>query len=85
MLASTPLHMLELAPGLIFDTFLPIHDAESLPFYPLVLKLVVCTLGGVTIRDLRPFGFNRNKYVVLWTCTFDRKQTKQILVSAKKQ
>ena len=34
----------ELAPGLMFDNFLPIPagDAESLPFYPLVLKLVVC-------------------------------------------
>ena len=32
----------ELAPGLKFDDFLPIPDAESLPFYPLVLKLVVC-------------------------------------------
>ena len=32
----------ELAPGLMFDNFLPILDAESLPFYPLVLKLVVC-------------------------------------------
>ena len=31
----------ELAPGLMFDDFLPIPDAESLPFYPLVLKLVV--------------------------------------------
>ena len=28
----------------MFDNFLPqaIPDAESLPFYPLVLKLVVC-------------------------------------------
>ena len=34
----------ELAPGQMFDNFLPIPDAESLPFYPLVLKLVVC--GG---------------------------------------
>ena len=33
---------LELAPGLMFDNFLPIPDAESLPFYPLVLKLVGC-------------------------------------------
>ena len=31
----------ELAPGLMFDDFLPIPDAESLPFYPLVLKPVV--------------------------------------------
>ena len=31
----------ELAPGLMFDKFLPIPDAESLPFYPSVLKLVV--------------------------------------------
>ena len=30
----------ELAPGLMFDNFLPIPDAQSLPFYPLVLKLV---------------------------------------------
>ena len=26
----------------MFDDFLPIPDAESLPFYPLVLQLVVC-------------------------------------------
>ena len=26
----------------MFDDFLPNPDAESLPFYPLVLKLVVC-------------------------------------------
>ena len=32
----------ELAPGLMFENFLPIPDAESLPFYSLVLKLVVC-------------------------------------------
>ena len=30
------------APGLYHDNFLPIPDAESLPFYPSVLKLVVC-------------------------------------------
>ena len=29
------------APGLTLDNFLPIPNAESLPFYPLVLKLVV--------------------------------------------
>ena len=34
----------ELAPGLMFDDFLSIPDAESLPFYPLVLKPVVCIL-----------------------------------------
>ena len=27
------------------NDFLPINDAESLPFYPLVLKLVVCDSG----------------------------------------
>ena len=32
----------ELAPGLMFDDILSIPDAESLPFYPLVSKLVVC-------------------------------------------
>ena len=32
----------KLAPGLMFDNFLPIPDAESLPFYLLVLKLDVC-------------------------------------------
>ena len=26
----------------MFDNFLPIPDAEFLPFYPLVLKLAVC-------------------------------------------
>ena len=34
----------ELAPALMFDDFLPITDAESLPLYPLVLKLVVCVI-----------------------------------------
>ena len=34
----------ELAPELMFDNFLPIPDTESLPFYPLVLKLVVCVV-----------------------------------------
>ena len=29
------------APGLMFDSFLHMPDAESLPFYPLELKLVV--------------------------------------------
>ena len=29
------------APGLMLDNFLPIRDAESLPFYHSVLKLVV--------------------------------------------
>ena len=32
----------KLASGLMFDNFLPIPDTESLPFYPLVLKLDVC-------------------------------------------
>ena len=32
------------APGLMIDNFLPIPYAESLPFYPSVLKLVVCVL-----------------------------------------
>ena len=35
----------------MFDDFLPIPDAESLPFYPLVLNLVVCAAGG---RELSP-------------------------------
>ena len=30
------------ARNLLFYNFLPIPDAESLTFYPLVLKLVVC-------------------------------------------
>ena len=30
------------APGLMLDNFQPIPDADSLPFYPLVLKLVMC-------------------------------------------
>ena len=34
------------APGLMLDNFLPIPDAESLPFYPSVLKLVVCVCVG---------------------------------------
>ena len=32
------------APGLMFDDFLPIPDAEFLPFNPLVFKLVVCEM-----------------------------------------
>ena len=38
----------ELAPGLMFDNFLTIPDAESMPFYPLVLKLVVCPDSAAT-------------------------------------
>ena len=34
------------APGLMLDNFLPIPYAESLPLYPLVLKLVVCAGAG---------------------------------------
>ena len=41
----------ELAPGLMFDDFLPIPDAESLPFYPLVLKLVVCARGPMSANS----------------------------------
>ena len=33
------------APGLMLDNFLTIPDAESLPFCPSVLKLVVCHLN----------------------------------------
>ena len=36
--------MTVVAPGLMLDNFLPILYAESLPFYPLVLKLVVCEI-----------------------------------------
>ena len=32
---------------LMFDNFLPIPDADSLPFYLLVLKLVVCVLNNI--------------------------------------
>ena len=43
----------------MFDDFLPIPDAESLPFYPLVLKLVVCAIrsatGPVLLTDLRAY------------------------------
>ena len=31
----------------MLDSFLPIPDAESLPFYPSELKLVVCVLPTV--------------------------------------
>ena len=34
----------------MFDNFLPIPDAESLPFYPLVLNLVVCVCVPPTSR-----------------------------------
>ena len=34
------------APGLMLDNFLTIHDPESLPFYPSVSKLVVCVDGS---------------------------------------
>ena len=54
------------APGLMLDNFLPFPNAESLPIYPLelklvlyvttlVLKLVVCVTTSVTL-DL----FNRS-------------------------
>ena len=48
------------APGLMLDNFISIPDAESLPFYPLVLKLVVCFVKIVSIEDagdiLQTFG-----------------------------
>ena len=48
----------EPAAGLMLDNLLPIPDAESLPFYPSVLKLVVCacsvTCAGQLARAGRP-------------------------------
>ena len=38
------------APGLMLDNFLPIPDAESLPFYPSVLKQVVCAANFLRRR-----------------------------------
>ena len=46
----------ELAPGLMFDDFLSIPDAESLPFYPLVLKLVVCVCARARASVYRDLG-----------------------------
>ena len=48
------------APGLMLDNFLTIPDAESLPFYSLVLKLVVYVscqmkIDGSLICYLGPF------------------------------
>ena len=37
----------------MFDNFLPIPDAESLPLYPLVLKLVVCVAPSRPAADRR--------------------------------
>ena len=48
----------ELAPGLMFTHFLPIPDAESLPFYPLVIKLVVCV--GDSMLTPRLHSTNRS-------------------------
>ena len=42
----------ELASGLMFDDFLPIPDVESQPFYPLVLKIVVCANGEGSVSGL---------------------------------
>ena len=44
----------------MFDDFLPIPDAESLPFYPLVLKLVVCALTDVRAASARCGGGTRD-------------------------
>ena len=42
------------SPGLLFDNSLPIPDAESLPFSPLVLKLVVCGRRRGPLNHLDP-------------------------------
>ena len=49
-----------LAPGLMFDDFLPTPDAESLPVYPLVLKLVVCMFHALPIEFWRWSPLLRN-------------------------
>ena len=52
----------------MFDDFLPIPDAESVSFYPLVLKLVVCV--------------DKTRYTFNWTPTeFARRQPQQQSVS----
>ena len=33
----------------MFDNFLPIPDAESLPFYPSVLNLVACVCDALHV------------------------------------
>ena len=40
-------------PELMLDNFLPIPDAESLPCYPSVLKLVVCTVSYRPYRTVQ--------------------------------
>ena len=37
----------------MLDNFLLIPDAESLAFYPLVLKLVVCVLQDVSVSEIQ--------------------------------
>ena len=48
----------KLAPGPMFDNFLPIPDAESLPFYPLVLKanLKLACVKPRTLQFLPPIS-----------------------------
>ena len=46
----------------MFDNFLPIPDAESVPFYPLVLKLVVCVpLSGCCRRSQQQLVCDRRR------------------------
>ena len=58
----------ELAPGLMFDYFLPIPDAESLPFYSLVLKLVVCVTVCGSHMGATPSGTTENLHFLPISC-----------------
>ena len=45
----------------MFDNFLPIPDAESLPFYPLVLKLVVCVHETLHTLQIQVEALSQNE------------------------
>ena len=52
----------------MFDYFLPIPDAESLPFYSLVLKLVVCVTVCGSHMGATPSGTTENLHFLPISC-----------------
>ena len=50
----------------MFDNFLPIPDTESLPFYPLVLKLDVCENPEIWIFYAYSMIFWLNSITIIW-------------------
>ena len=56
----------------MFDNFLPIPDAEFLPFYPLVLKLAVC------VRAHGPVGGGASQHGVAGFAAYSRLERRNL-------